>query len=154
MSSASVTDWRSVIFSVGPAHIIWPKKEELVQKKNWSLKICLLNQEVDNANCDITICRVGRLWHKLEMGSTRSGWREVGSQSEGNYEHVIGTRWQELSHLPRRQEVLLTAAVAMLQPKKLPFLQFNNRCWNIYIHCCSSGLSGSWVSGSATHTVV
>ena len=27
--------------------------------------------------------------------------------------------------------------------KKLPFLQFNNRCWNIYIHFCSSSLSES-----------
>ena len=77
-------------------HILFSQR-----KKNWSLKICLLNQEVDNANCDITICRVGRLWHKLEMGSTRSGWRVVGSQSGGNNEHVTGTRcdrskmWQE-----------------------------------------------------------
>ena len=36
----------------------------------------------------------------------------------------------------------------MLQPKKLPFLQFNNQCWNSYIHFCSS------VSGSATHCCI
>ena len=42
-------------------------------EKELVLKNLPPNQEVDNANCDITICRVGRLWHKLEMGSTRSG---------------------------------------------------------------------------------